>query len=261
MIDRATYLLASPPTILFLITARGGSKGLPGKNLRQIEGLSLVGYKARAARKFDPSARLIISTDSPDIQFEAAKHGVETPFLRPAELASDTATSASVVQHAMAWIESNEKRTYDAVMLLEPSSPFATPAHFREAITLYTARNADLVVGMRAMEPHSTYVGPCLDNGSIAPIVDKLNRASGLRRQDQGEEWTMNGALYLFRWSAFKATGKIYGAPEKCFGLLMDRYHSIEIESAEDLALATFCAEKGYIDLSPWGLPTAKEKP
>jgi len=169
-------------------------------------------------------------------------------------LATDTATSASVVLHAMDWIERNEQRSYDAIMLLEPSSPFATPDHFREAVALYTARNADLVVGMRAMEPHSTYVGPRSASGSIAPIVEKLYRAQGLRRQDQGEEWTMNGALYLFRWSAFKSSGKIYGAPEKSFGLLMDRYHSVEIEAAEDLALAEFYAEKKYIDLTPWGL-------
>jgi len=246
------------PTVLFLITARGGSKGLPGKNLRPIRGLSLVGYKARAARAFDPQARLIISTDSHEIQEEARRHGVEVPFTRPPELAGDTATSASVVAHAMAWIEKHESRTYDAIMLLEPSSPFATSGHFRDAIALYTANAADLVVGMRAMEPHSTFVGPQLNNGSIAPIVEKMNRAQGVRRQDQGHEWTMNGALYLFGWNAFKSTGKIYGAPEKCFGLLMDRYHSMEIESAEDLALATFYAEHGYVDLSPWGLPTAK---
>jgi CMP-N-acetylneuraminic acid synthetase len=145
-------------------------------------------------------------------------------------------------------------------MLLEPSSPFATPAHFDDAIALFSARDADLVVGMRAVEPHSTFVGPQNPDGTIAPIVAKMNRARGIRRQDQGEEWTMNGALYLFRWSAFKATGKIYGAPDKCFGLLMDRYHSMEIENAEDLALATFYAERGYIDLSPWNLPSSASK-
>ena len=246
-------ILASPPNILFLIVARGGSKGLPGKNLKRIAGLSLVGYKARAARGFEPNARLMISTDSADIQAEARQHGVEVPFTRPAALATDTATSASVVAHAMQWIEDNERRAYDAVMLLEPSSPFATPAHFRDAVALYQAWAADLVVGMRAMEPHSTFVGPQPENGSIAPIVEKMNRTSGQRRQDQGPEWTMNGALYLFRWSAFKETGKIYSTPDKCYGVLMDRYHSLEIESAEDLTLATFYAEKGYIDLSPWG--------
>jgi CMP-N-acetylneuraminic acid synthetase len=252
--------MTSNPSVLFLITARGGSKGLPRKNLRTIAGLSLVGYKARATRSFDPKARLIISTDDAEIQAEAVNHGVEAPFVRPAELASDTATSASVVAHTMAWIEQNERRTYDAVMLLEPSSPFATPEHFKEAIALFTARSADLVVGMREMEPHSTYVGSKPADGSIATIVDKMNKVSGLRRQDRDMEWTMNGSLYLFRWSAFKASGKIYGAPSSCFGLLMDRWHSIEIEGAADLAFAAFAVEQGYIDMSPWGLPTPARK-
>lgn len=79
-----------------------------------------------------------------------------------------------------------------------------------------------------------------------------MKRVQGRRRQDQRPEWTMNGALYLLSWNAFKASGSIYGAPEKCFGLLMDRWHSLEIETPEDLALAEFAADKGHIDLSPW---------
>ena len=252
--------MASPLSILFLIVARGGSKGLPGKNLRPICGLSALGYKARAARAYASDCRLMISTDSAEIQEEARRHGVEVPLTRPADLATDTATSASVVAHAVDWIENNEGRTYDAIMLLEPSSPFATPDDFERAVSLFTERNADLVVGMRHVEPPTLFIGEQNDDGCIADIVHKMNKAAGLRRQDQVREWTMNGALYLLRWSSFKATGEIYGAPHKCFGLTMDRFHSIEIESAEDLALATFCAEHGYIDLSPWGLPTPQRK-
>lgn len=238
--------------ILFLIVARGGSKGLPGKNLKTIGGLSLVGYKARAARGCRACRRLMISTDSIAIQSEAQRHGVEVPFTRPAELASDTAPSTAVVAHAIDWIETHERRHYDAVMLLEPSSPFATPAHFDAAVALYQERNADLVVGMRRSEPHSMFIGAEPPDGSIADIVAKLEAASGLRRQDRSPEWTMNGALYLFGWEAFKASGKIYGRPEKCFGLLMDRWHSIEIETADDLALAQHAATTGLIDMTPW---------
>ncbi len=244
--------MAPTPSILFLIVARGGSKGVPGKNLRTVGGLSLLGYKARAAKGCAACSRLMISTDSADIQAEARRHGVEVPFTRPAELASDTATSESVVAHAVGWIEREENRRYDAIMLLEPSSPFATPAHFDEAIALYQARKAELVVGMRRMEPPSIFVGEEPADGSIKAIVEKFSGAAGRRRQDQRPEWTMNGALYLFGWEAFKASGKIYGAPDKCFGILMDRWHSIEIETPEDLALAEFVVEKGYIDTMPW---------
>ena len=240
------------PSILFLILARGGSKGVPGKNLKRIAGLSLIGYKARAALKTRTCARLVISTDSVEIQEEARHHGVAVPFTRPAELASDQATSESAVAHALEWIEREEGKRYDAVMLLEPASPFATPAHFEEAVALYTARGADLVVGMRHAEPATVFIGEQPEDGSIAVIVEQMNRARGRRRQDQRPEWTMNGALYLFGWDAFRRSGKIYGAAEKCFGILMDHWHSIEIETPQDLAMAEFAAEKGFLDLSPW---------
>ena len=242
----------SAPSVLFLIAARGGSKGVPGKSLRQIAGLSLVGYKARAAQKCAACVRLIISTDSAEVQREAERLGIEVPFTRPDELATDTAPSESVVTHTISWIEENEARGYDAVMLLEPTSPFATDAHLTSAVDLYAAHDADLVAGMRTTEPASLFVGEQPEGGSIADIVGKLNRTEGRRRQNQPPEWTMNGALYLIGWEAFKASGKIYGAPEKCFGLLMDRWHSIEIETPDDLAFAEFAAENGYLDLSPW---------
>ena len=243
---------SAAPSVLFLITARGGSKGVPNKNLQRIADLSLVGYKARAAQKCSICDRLIISTDNTEIQKEAERFGVEAPFTRPGEIATDMASSESVIAHTIAWIENNEHRSYDAIMLLEPASPFATSDHLMAALDLYVARNADLVVGMRAVEPASVFVDQRTNDGAIANIVNRLNSTSDHQRQNQQSEWTMNGALYLFGWEAFKASGKIYGAPEKSYGLMMDRWHSLEIETPEDLALAQFAVEKGYIDPSTW---------
>lgn len=238
-------------SVLFLITARGGSKGVPGKNLRRVGGLSLVGYKARSARRSRFCSRLIISTDSPEIQEEARREGVEVPFTRPAELASDTAGSAEVVRHALHWIEENEGRRYDAVMLLEPSSPFARADHYDEAVALYQARKAGLVVGVRHTEVSSTFVAPQEEDGSIAAIVRKMQSA-GLRRQDHRPEITMNGALYLFGWERFLNSGRIYDRPEDAYGLLMDRAHSLEIETPDDLAYAEFLVDSGRLDPGPW---------
>lgn len=240
--------------ILFLITARGGSKGVPGKNLRRIGGVSLIGFKARSARRSRHCARLIISTDSPEIQEEARREGVEVPFTRPDELAGDTIGSAEVVAHALRWIEETEGRRYDAVMLLEPSSPFARADHYDDAVALYRTRGADLVVGVRPTEVSSVFVGPLEEDGSIAAIVRKMH-AAGLRRQDQKPEVTMNGALYLFGWDRFMASGRIYDRPETAYGLPMDRVHSLEIETPDDLAYAEFLADTGRIDLSPWAAP------
>src|SRR3981081_945630 len=196
--------------ILFLIVGRGGSRGLPGKNLREIGGLSLIGYKARSALQSRYCSRLIVSSDSPEIQAEAKRHGAEKLFSRPAELATDTASSNEVVLHAMDWIETNERRRYDAIMLLEPSSPFARPEHYDQAVDLFVARDAALVVGMRKTEVSSTFVGPLGEDGSIGAIVDKMLATPALRRQDQAPEVTMNGALYLIGWDAMRKHRKVY---------------------------------------------------
>lgn len=238
--------------VLFLLVARGGSKGLPGKNLRTINGLSLIGFKALAARQSKYCSRLMVSTDSAEIQDEARRWGVEVPFTRPAELASDTAGSAEVILHAMDWIEQTEGRTYDAIMLLEPSSPFATPAHFDAAVELFTERQADLVVGMRETEVSSIFVGTMGQDGNIGQIVNQMHAATGLRRQDQPMEVTMNGALYLIRWGSIRTSRRIYDDPARSFGLLMDRPYSVEIETAHDFAVAELTVKRGMIDLPPW---------
>jgi CMP-N,N'-diacetyllegionaminic acid synthase len=244
--------MADSAQVLFLLVGRGGSKGLPGKNLREIGGLSLIGYKAVAARKSRYCTRLIVSSDSAEIRNEAMRHGAEILFERPAELATDTASSNDVVLHAMDWIEAHEKRRYDAIMLLEPSSPFARPEHFDEAVELFVARKASLVVGMRETEVASIFVGTLGSDGSIGGIVDKMLKTPAQRRQDQPGEVTMNGALYLVGWEAMRKHRKIYADPAASYGILMDRLHSIEIESAADLAYASYVVEHGMLDASPW---------
>ena len=240
--------------ILFLITARGGSKGVPGKNLRRIGGLSLVGFKAISAKRSAYCTRLIISTDSEEIQAEARHHGVEVPFTRPAELASDTAKSGPVIAHAMDWIEREGKERYDAVMLLEPSSPFARASDYAGAVDLMQRRDAQAVVGVRRVEVSSTVVGPMDDSGRLTAILDKMHAARSQTgsRQSLGEEFTMNGGLYLFRWDYFREHEWIYHDREGVYGWPMDRFHSVEIDEPVDLAWAEFLVDRGYVSLSDW---------
>ena len=122
-------------TVLYLIVARGFSKRLPGKNLREIAGISLVGYKCLAAKKAKSCSLAMISTDSPQIADVARQYGVTVPFIRPAELATDTATTEDVVRHAMAWCEDGHT-VFDAIQLLEPSSPFVRPEDYDEAVDM-----------------------------------------------------------------------------------------------------------------------------
>jgi CMP-N-acetylneuraminic acid synthetase len=240
------------PRILHLIVARGGSKGVPRKNLRYIAGLSLIGYKARAAVRSAHCSRLVISSDDAEILEEGRRHGAETPFVRPAELATDEARSDDVVLHAMDAIEAEEGRPYDAVMLLEPSSPFATAEHLDRAVDLFLARGASLVVGMRQVEVGSLFVGPLREDGRADRIVSKFADRAATRRQAVEREYTMNGSLYLIDWATMRRTGRIYGDPERTYGLVMDAVHSCEIDSPVDLAFAEHLVESGLLDTAPW---------
>ena len=238
-------------SVLFLITARGGSRGVPGKNLRTLGGLSLVAIKAIAARGSRYCTRLIISTDSEEIALEAKRYGAEVPFMRPAELASDTAQSADVIEHAMDQLEARGEH-YDAIMLLEPSSPFTRAEDFDAAVELMARTNAQAVVGMRRMEVNSVFVGSMDEQGCIGEIVRKMESLRSVLRQDRRPEYTMNGALYLFRWEYFRTHKNIYHDEHGVYGYVMPDALSLEIDEMKDLHLAEFLVDKGYIDLANW---------
>ena len=237
---------------LFLITARGGSKGVPGKNLKQLGGIPLVGFKAISALRSKHCTRLIISTDDPEIQQTAMKYGAEAPFLRPSELATDTASSTDVIDHAMSYIESETNETYDAVMLLEPSSPFARAQDYDGAVDLMLKHDASVVVGVRETEVSSTVVGPLDSQGRITAIIDQVKALDNQRRQDLPKDFTPNGALYLFRWDFFKKHHAIYQDRDGTFGYPMDRAYSLEVDEKIDLAWAEFMVQEGHIDMSNW---------
>jgi CMP-N,N'-diacetyllegionaminic acid synthase len=238
--------------VLHLITARGGSKGVPRKNLRQVGGRSLIGWKAVAAQRSAHCSRLIISTDSEEIQAEARRHGVEVPFTRPAELASDTASSGAVMAHAMEYVEGAGER-YDALMLHQPTSPFTRPADLDAAVALMASQKACSVVGMRRMETSSLFVGPMDEQGRISAIVEKIRGMPSVRRQDLQPEFTLNGALYLLEWSSFRAHQNIFHDPARTYGHLMPAEYSVDIDDLTQLDYAQFLVETGRIDSSLWG--------
>lgn len=211
-----------------------------------------MGFKAISARRSKYCSRLIISTDSKEIQQDARHYEVEVPFTRPAELATDEASTEDVIWHAMQYIENETDEQYDALMLLEPSSPFATHYDYDRAVELMMKNNANVVVGMREVTINSIFQGPMDEKGRIRSIVNKLLNLRRLRRQDVPQEYTMNGALYLLKWPFFKQHRKRYCDPENTYGVVMKPEHSLELDEIMDYEYAQFLAEKGYIDLPYW---------
>lgn len=230
---------------LWLVVARGGSKGVPGKNLKRIGGVSLIEWKIRAAMAAG-AEDIVCSSDSHEILEEASRLGA-SQIVRPAELATDTASSADVIKHALSLVGGDA--AYDVVVLCEPSAPYTTAAHYRRALQMMEFHDADLVVGMKTTHIHTSFIGDVRDDLSVTPIIVQFQRHAR-RRQDYPKQWTANGGLYVFRTEMFLRTNDVYGG-NKNLGLLMDEYHSVEIDAPSDLELAEIYYEKGYVKPEP----------
>lgn len=231
--------------VLWLLVGRGGSRGVVGKNLRVIAGHSLVSWKLAGALAADPSAYVVVSSDDAGIRGEAMDHGASAEIARPPELASDTATTASVVRHALGELRQRGLPGFDAVMLLECSSPFPTSQQYRDALRMMEERDADLIVGMRETSPHTAFIGDVRDDASVTGIIIQFQRMAR-RRQDFTPQWSMSGAMYLFKTKMFQETLDCYGGV-KNFGLMQDRWTGLEIDSPSDLEMACYAAERGYV--------------
>jgi len=231
--------------------ARGGSKGVPGKNIREIGGLPLLAFKARAAQRSKYPSRIIISTDYPEIQEVARRYGVEVPFTRPADLAGDTSTNFAVLHHAMQHFESRGE-TFDAISMMEPSSPFTLPEDLDRAVEIMEKHDASLVVSMRDVDNPAPFVGPIEADGRISQIVHQLKDLKNVNRQVLPHAYTLNGVVYLFRWEALKNRHTFYSDPERSYGFETDPAHNIEIDSELNLAWAQFLVEKGHVSMTPW---------
>jgi N-acylneuraminate cytidylyltransferase len=181
---------------LAVIPARGGSKGLPGKNIRPLGGLPLLVHSLRCAERVARLARTIVSTDSEEIAQVARAAGGDVPFLRPAELARDDTPTIPVLVHALDEIERREGRRFASLLLLEPTSPGRLPEDIERAFALLDGdAGADGVVACSRPSWNPFYVGVVERGGYLAPAFE----TGAVRRQDVPPFYRINGALYLWR--------------------------------------------------------------
>lgn len=236
--------------VLFIITARGGSKGVPKKNIRIVGGLPLVAYKIIAAQKCNADKRIIVSTDDKEIADVCRKYGAEVPFMRPDFLATDCASSMDVVEHAMEWIEENDSEKYNYVCLLEPSSPFASYKDLNEAFDIILKYDADTLLSMKEVEVSKAFIHSFDSNNKLSYFYHAIKDLKNLRRQDQEKEYTMNGCIYIAKWDYFKRNKMFHS--ENAVPYIMPEESSIEIDSMYNYKIACFIAENLLIDLSLW---------
>ena len=216
--------------VLALVPARGGSKGVPDKNVKPLAGHSLLDYTARAAHESGVIDRIILSTDSPEIAEAGRRAGLEVPFMRPAALAADDTPMVPVIEHALAELL-REGWTPEIVVLLQPTSPLRQPDHVRAAVKLLRDTGADSVVTVVEVPRHLSpdYVMR-IEDGRLKAFLAGGERVT--RRQDARPAYSRDGTVYAFRRSTIEKSGGIYG--QDCRPLVIDPSDSLSIDSPAD---------------------------
>jgi CMP-N,N'-diacetyllegionaminic acid synthase len=219
---------------LGVIPARGGSKGIPRKNLVPLLGRPLIVYTLRCAQMSRRLHRTVLSSEDQEILAVARAAGADIPFVRPATLAGDASTSVQVVRHALDTLEEAGEH-YDAVVLLEPTAPLRTAADIDAALDRLEASGADAVISVcRVDAPHPIKMQR-IEDDRLVPFLPELWR-DGLTRQQLPPVYALNGAVYATRTSVLRATGSLWG--HSAAPLVMPPERSVNIDSPLDLALA-----------------------
>jgi CMP-N-acetylneuraminic acid synthetase len=220
--------------ILGVIPARGGSKGVKGKNYKLLNGIPLIVYTINTANKSNLST-VIVSTDNDKIISICKDYKIETPFKRPSNLATDSSTSIEVAKHALISMEKINNTKYDAVMLLQPTSPFRTVNNINDSIKLLSNdKNADSVISVVDVEGHHPARMKFIENGILID-PEFCEKHENQNRQELEKMYIRNGAIYLTKRSIL-LNGSYKG--KKSLALEMKSENSINIDTESDFKLA-----------------------
>jgi CMP-N,N'-diacetyllegionaminic acid synthase len=220
--------------VLGVIPARGGSKGIPRKNIRLLAGKPLIEYTVHAARQSGVVDRLILSTDSPEIAAVGRGLGIEVPFLRPSALAQDDTPMVPVLQHALKTLEEGGWSP-DIIVLLQPTAPLRKPSHIAAAIDLLRSSGCEAVASVAEVPRHLSpdYVMRIVD-GRLVPFLPGGHAVT--RRQDARVAYARDGTVYAFWRKTLVETASIYGSD--CRPLLLPPHESVTVDTPDDWQIA-----------------------
>jgi len=223
--------------ILALITARGGSKGLPGKNIRLLNGKPLIAWSIEHGLKSRYVDKVVVSTDDKKIASTAKKYGAEVPFMRPAYLATDKSTSMDVILHAIGFLKAAGEE-YDYIIILEPTSPLRETKDVDRSIEmlLNDKKGAESIVGVsEVVAAHPAFDVVINDKGFLSPYEGKRSRY--IRRQDLKKIYFFEGTVYVSEIKALKKKKTFYH--DRTIPYIVPKWKSVEIDDIVDF----FCAE------------------
>ncbi|MDP7113340.1 MAG: acylneuraminate cytidylyltransferase family protein [Myxococcota bacterium] len=221
-------------SVLALVPARGGSRGIPHKNITPLAGKPLLHWTIEAALACGRIERVVVSTDDPEIADAARDCGADVPFLRPSELARDRTPGIDPVLHAVGWLANEEGYRPEWVALLQPTSPLPTTDDVRGALALAVDWGAAAVTSITEAEHHPWWMKRIDPDGRVLSWSEPPQRAD--RRQDLPPAFALNGAIYLTRREALQAERSL--SPEPTYGYVMPPERSLDIDTPWDLHLA-----------------------
>lgn len=226
---------------LGVIPARGGSKGVPRKNIRELAGRPLLAYTIEAALASKLLTRVVLSTDDDEIATVGARLGVNAPFRRPAELATDSAKAIPVLEHALRFVEDEEKRTYDAVLMLQPTTPFRTTEDIDGALSLLATSGADSVISVVDVAGHHPARMKYLEGDRLIdpPFCEACENQP---RQELRPMFLRNGGIYATRREVLLA-GSLKG--RDCRAWVMPASRSVNIDDELDFRYAAWLRAEG----------------
>lgn len=228
--------------IIAVVPARGGSKGVPRKNLLRIGDKSLVGLTVEAGLNSGRLSEIVVSTDDVEIQKEAISVGARCPFLRPAELSGDLAMTFPVVMHALEEMESELQVKFDAVMLLQPTTPFREAEDIDNCISMLEASDADSLVSVVNVGANHPLRMKRIVDGLLVNYIDQ-GYEDMRPRQLLPPVYIRNGAIYLTRRHTLER-GSLVG--DRCLAYEMPTSRSLNIDTPDDVALAQLRANSSF---------------
>ncbi|MCB0657562.1 MAG: acylneuraminate cytidylyltransferase family protein [Saprospiraceae bacterium] len=216
---------------LFVIPARAGSQRLPGKNVKPLGGKPLISYTVEAARQVTEDRNIFVSTDSSSIKELVEATGLEVPALRPKTLAGHHSGMREVLLHALT-IKNTPDHTFDGMVLLQPTSPFRTATHIREAMSLFQS-NLDMVVSVKLTSANPYYV---LFEEDTSGFLYKSKEGHFVRAQDCPPVYELNGAIYVINTKSLEQ--KTMSAFTRVRKYVMDEASSLDIDTPLDWLVA-----------------------
>jgi CMP-N-acetylneuraminic acid synthetase len=219
------------PRALGVIPARGGSKRLPRKNIIPVAGHPLIAHTIMAAQKAARLTDWLVTSDDDEIIDVAKRYGAPVPFKRPSELGGDEVRNIETVRHALAFMEKATGHPYDIVLLLQPTCPIRDPAHIDSAVELLWESTCDTLASVKGPFKKRDPILKAVRGGKLEPYVQ--DEAEGA---DVEPFYLYNASIYAARRDYFMRERKLVSRHQ--VPLIMDRYHSIDIDEEADLAVA-----------------------